>query len=199
MNFRKKRISQENIKEYLGDGDALPVRENLIEGVPLFIQREYGHRNNCTICSLAALLGFVTGADNQKAYDTVVKKAGRLFFRPEGRGTNPLAARFILNRALRSAKTDKRSSARYLKGVLFDFETLRGLIDGGVPAALSFYRDKNRYYKSHTVVVTGYCIYKTKNGTARFLMIYDNWNNTPSYLDYDGLSFFASINYIKSR
>lgn len=193
MDFKKKRLSKDNIAEYVGETGDCELTEKTVSGVPALLQKDFGQKNNCTICSMTALLCFYTKKEPQKIYKLVVRKAGRLFFRPQRRGTNPFAVRFILFRCARTLVLRRQSKSRYIKGIGFGFEKIQSLTDKGTPMILSFHHDGNRYYKSHSVMVVGYAVC----GVKRFLVIYDNWTAAPSYIDYDRLSIFASINYLQ--
>lgn len=193
MDYKKKRLSKDNVAEYVGKRSADAFAGKTVPGVPALLQKDFGQRNNCTICSITALLCFYTKKEPRKIYDLAVRKAGRLFFRPQHRGTNPFAIRWILFRCSRSLGLKKRSGARYLKGIGFGFEKIRTLIKENTPIILSFHHDGNRYYRSHSVTVAGYA----ECGGKKLLEILDNWNDTPSYIDFDSLSVFSSINFLR--
>lgn len=193
MDYKKKRLSKDNVAEYIGKSSADAFAGKTVPGVPALLQKDFGQRNNCTICSITALLCFYTKKEPRTIYDLVVRKAGRLFFRPQHRGTNPFAIRWIMFRCTRALRVKKSSRAGYLKGIGFGFNKVKTLIKRGAPMILSFHHDGNRYYRSHSVTVVGYA----ECGGKKLLEILDNWNDTPSYIDYDRLSVFSSINYLQ--
>ncbi len=200
MSFFKQRLSDANLASYVKSrrrgGAFTSACRRVVPGVPILIQNRFG-RNNCSICAMTCLIAQRAGGDAEQLYPLVEKKAGRLFYRPKGRGTNPFAIRWMLRRASKAAGIDCRSRAAFLKDVGFGWKRLMSLIDSGTPFALSFHHDGNRYYHSHTVTVAGYAVYRRPGSRSlRLLIIHDGWNGTVSYLDYEKLSIFSSVNYL---
>ena len=69
-----------------------------------------------------------------------------------------------------------------------------------------YFRDKDKFeiydevmnlgsgdYKNHSLVISGYSIYKFKGMKVKFLHVYDGWNKTKSYIDYNDLRGFLKL------
>ena len=53
--------------------------------------------------------------------------------------------------------------------------------------------DGRNYYQNHTVTVIGYMESGVK---VKMLIIFDNWHETISYVDYNKMNKFCSVNYL---
>ena len=49
------------------------------------------------------------------------------------------------------------------------------------------------YYKNHSLVISGYSVYKFKGMKVKILHVYDGWNKEKSYIDYNDLNGFLSF------
>ena len=52
--------------------------------------------------------------------------------------------------------------------------------------------DGRNYYINHSVIIVGYMEY-TSN--CKMLIVYDNWDESVSYIDFNKLSKISCINY----
>lgn len=163
--------------EYPKLGKLVLHRHNI--GKPL-LQKDYGGDLDCTITSLA----YIFGANRYCEIENIAVKYG---YNADKRGTNPLTVKSIMRRL-----GAKNPQSRYIKGVGWTFNTIKGIVDKGVPIVLNLWEDGRGYYKNHSVTVVGY---ETYDSGEKFLIVYDNWNDVPCLIDYNKLSAISSLNW----
>ena len=153
------------------------------------LQDNYAGRNDCTITSLTALGLYHELHENAALlHKDVSEVAKKYFYDPNKMGTLPFFIKNIFDKFL----GDRKSHSRYLKGIGFNWNTIKNEINKNNPIILSMLNDGRGYYKSHSVVIVGY---KEYNST-QMLMIYDNWHLNISYIDYKKLNCISCINYL---
>lgn len=154
---------------------------------PCLLQDDFGEDNDCTLTSITAILCYYKpNADVAATYATV-EEVARKYGYTGTKGTNPLVIRSVFTKAWQKVLFDDRSriKSKYLKGVCWDFVTIKELIDEGTPAILSFW--KAGKYKNHSVTVIGY------NTTGEKILIADNWSATPQWIAVKDVSFISSL------
>lgn len=208
-SFNGKRLTGSNIRDYLEElypnsckrllkARRLPIK-------PL-LQNNYGQLNDCTLTSLTTcicyLFNYTLTTDIKKVYQTVEKNAKKYFYNGETLGTLPFFIKKIFDATLKDFNKTKVTKAKYLKNAGFTYASITKLIDAGTPVILSINQDGRNYYTNHTVTIVGYESYRItflnflKNDKLKqFLIVYDNWYDTYSYLDYEFLSSICCINH----
>ena len=154
------------------------------------LQKNFGGSYDCSLTSITAL-GLFKNNYNQNAddiYSKVEKIAKKYFYSAEKFGTIPIFIKNIINNAF-----NVNSKSKYIKGVGFNWELIKKNIDNKNPMILSISNDGRNYYTNHSVTIVGYREYSPTN--AKILVIYDNWSNVRSCIDYNKLSCISSINY----
>ena len=153
-------------------------------------QDHYGEDNDCTLTSLTAVTDFYLAHTKSvpEVYATIEKIARKYGYTGK-KGTDPWFIRRIFNEVIRkycfvpTAKT----SAKYLKGVGFSYETICGQIDKCNPVIMNVCNAGK--YHNHTITVIGY------DTTNKTLLVSDNWSVRPQTLRWDDVGFICSINY----
>lgn len=149
------------------------------------LQKNYGEKNDCTITSLACIFGEGHYAEIEK----IAKKYG---YDGKKKGTNPLTVKAIMKDFLRKWKMlSPKPFSAYGKGAGWTFNLITQLIKNRIPVVLNLWDDGRGYYHDHSVVIVGIEEYER----AKFLLVYDNWNSSISYIDYGKLCFISSINW----
>ena len=208
-SFNKKRLTNSNIYSYLEelypDSRKRLLKAKRLQVKPL-LQNNYGQSNDCTLTSLTTcichLLNYTLTTDIKKVYQTVEKNAKKYFYNGEILGTLPFFIKKIFDTTLKNFNKTKVTKAKYLKNAGFTYASITKLIDAGTPVVLSINQDGRNYYTNHTVTIVGYESYRLafpdiskNNKLKQFLIVYDNWYDTYSYLDYELLSPICCINY----
>lgn len=186
------RLNMSNIKNYLDETypNAKKVKSNTIAGYPALLQSNYGGNNDCTVTSITALCWFKKIFSNQtieQIYTKVDNLCKKLHLNVNKRGVPAFFNKYLVNNTL-----GLKSTQKYFKNVGFNWNTITTQIDKKNPVLLSLFQDGRGYYKNHTVSIIGYMEYNS----AKILIIYDNWYNTPSYIDYNKLCNICCINYL---
>lgn len=150
-----------------------------------------GHKNNCTVCSMSIVLQHLLEKEMpiKDIYDVVASRARKFGFTGKRRGTNPFTISWIMKMSAKKLGVKARARSRYLKGVGFNYDKIKKLIDDEIPVIISFY--KTPRYKNHSITIVGY------NDEARELICYDNWSLKETAIMYYDFSFISSINYMK--
>lgn len=156
---------------------------------PFLLQNDFGGTLDCTITSITAVKAYDGDTRNtEEIYNEVVSIAKKYGYNSETWGSLPFFTRKVMNEVFKT-----KSKVKYFKGIGFNFDTIKSLINQGRPVLLSMANDGRGYYKNHTVTVIGYVVYQE----AKMLVIADNWNASISYLDYNKLSRFSSLNWVE--
>ena len=179
------RLYDKNIGSYLKDQDL--IEEKIISRFFPLLQSNFGGPNDCTLTSITAVYAFVNKYKESfnSIYDQVETVAKKHFFTAKT-GTAVVLIKSIIDKTFST-----KSHSKYLKGIGFNWFNIKNNIKNNIPMILSTNNDGRNYYKNHTVIIVGYKEYNL----TRLLVVYDNWNNTYSYIDYDILSIFSAINY----
>lgn len=156
--------------------------------LPDFLQREFNDsHNNCTIASLTRVINYYfRDKDKFEIYDEVfaiAKKNG--YFKKIG--TLPVMISHIANIYFKKNKIDIRARGIYLGNF---YSHVKDEIDNFRPLVMNL---GSGYYKNHSLVISGYSIYKFKGMKVKFLHVYDGWNKTKSYIDYNDLRGFLKV------
>lgn len=150
------------------------------------LQKDYGEPQDCSLVSIVASVKYLNQALNvQDIYNEVEKIAKSYFYRGH-LGTFPLFINDIYKHTLKKFNINKKVKTRYIKGIGFNFTTIKCLIDNNIPVILSLWNDGVDKYKNHSVVIVGY------DENNNFL-IYDNWSLSINKVNYKKLSFISSI------
>ena len=200
-DFNKKRLHTANVEEYLKKKyNATTVKQSSFKvlNIAPLVQNDYGEANDCTLTSITTCVNYYTGSQNDiNAIYNYVEKIAKKYGYRGNMGTFPLFIQCIYNEVLKKFPCSKKKTAQgYLKGVGFNFNTLKNIINKQNPIVLSINNDGRNYYQNHSITIVGYRTYKIDNKhTANMLVVYDNWYKQESLLDYDILPVIASINY----
>lgn len=151
------------------------------------LQKNYGLKQDCTLTCLACIFG-------EGHYGAIERIAIRHGYNGETYGTHFWTIRAIMAEFLRTWGMAGSARAAYGKGLGWRWSTVKNLIaQRSAPVVLNLYRDGRDYYSTHSVTVVGVEEYER----ARFLLVYDNWSEGLSLVDYDKLSIISSINWVK--
>lgn len=150
------------------------------------LQKDYGKTLDCTLTCLACIFG-----EGHYSYlESLAEKRG---YDGETHGTNPLTVKAIMREFLQHWGMKGTPRSAYGKGIGWRWATARRLIEvESVPVILNLWRDGRHYYANHSVTVIGVEEYER----ARFLVVYDCWNDSISLVDYDKLCVISSINWV---
>ncbi len=156
--------------------------------LPDFLQKDFqDSHNNCTIASLTRIINYYLKDKNKfEIYDEVfgiAKKNG--YFKSIG--TLPLLISHIANSYFKKNKIGIRARGIYLGNF---YSHVKGEIDNFKPLLMNL---GSGYYKNHSLVVSGYSIYKFRGMKLKFLHVYDGWNKDKSYIDYNDLRGFMKL------
>ena len=183
----KGRLNDSNIKEYVNR--SRQTSGKILSNFKPILQQNYGGANDCTLCSITAIQAYKEkySRDFQSIYNQVEKVANRYYYNADDFGTIPFFIRKIVNTTF-----SIKSVVRYVKGLGYTWKNIKKNINNGVPMILSLWNDGRDYYYNHSVTVVGYAEFQNKK---RLIVIYDNWYDTISYIDYDKLNRISCLNY----
>lgn len=163
----------------------------LIKNFTYLNQNNYGGKQDCTLTSITAIIYYygkikptvetISVPDIYNVVEAIAKKYGY----NGDKGTNPLVNGKIFQEAMDIVYgIDIAVCTRYLKGVCWNWETVKKSIDIGNPIILSLW--KCGKYKNHTVTIVGY------DEDTKELLINDNWSMVKQRIKYDDVSFISS-------
>lgn len=187
------RISQENLTQYVREKikNNKILHSKIIIDFPMLLQNDYGLAQDCSLTSMTALVQYkkyYPSYSTYQIYDIVEKIALKYGYDGNKKGTYPIFIKKILNEVC----STKSVSTKILKGIGYNYDTIKEQIDKKNPIILSLYKSGNDSYTNHSVTIIGYIEY---NG-VRMLAVADNWCKSCSYIDYDELSIISQINYL---
>lgn len=172
------------------------ISEQRISGIQPLLQENYGGDNDCTLTSITTILSWVTNQDPQSIYDTVEQIAKKYFYNAKTTGTIPLFIKGIMNKLAIKYNISAKCLSKYFKDVQFNYAGIKNKINKNVPVILNINNDGRNCYKNHSVLIVGYKEVMCGSQTVRLLLVYDNWYDDISYIDYDMLKI-CSVNYYK--
>ena len=182
--MKGKRIS--NLDKYIEENyeDAEFIESSEID-VSNFLQKDFEvGASNCTIASLTRIINYYyKDMDKFYIYDEVFKIARRSGYFKDF-GTIPFFISHISNKFCYNNNLKLRCRGVYLGSF---YSNVKEEIDSFRPVVMNL---GSGYYKRHTLVVFGYSIYEFKGMKLKILKVYDGWNKTPSYIDYNALKGF---------
>ena len=188
---RGTRIHNGNLGQYIHQNYHNPTNKTryLISSFRPILQSQYGGANDCTLCSITAISAYKNRYKTsfEEIYNRVVSVANKFFYDPDNFGTFPLFIQSIINRVF-----NVKSSVKYIKNVGYSWKTITSLVGNNIPLVLSMNNDGRNYYINHSVIIVGYMEY-TSN--CKMLIVYDNWDESVSYIDFNKLSKISCINY----
>ena len=154
------------------------------------LQRDYGEAQDCTLVSILTLLQKEKNSINlASAYSIIESAAKKYLYNGEKWGTFPLFIKQIMKKSYESLGIKREFHARYAKGIGYNFNTVKNLIDRNIPIVLSMFSDGVGKYSNHSVVIIGY-----DEKTKEFI-IYDNWTTTPHRIKYNKICVISCINW----
>ncbi len=183
------------IKEKLNSPYEI-LYENMVKGIDPLLQCNYGGDNDCTLTSITTVLAFMTHQDVNKIYNDVERVAKKYFYNPSTTGTIPIFISSIMNTLAKMYNLPVKSLTKYFKDVQFNYKGIMNKINKNVPVIINITNDGRNCYRNHSILIVGYREYIGTDSTARMLVVYDNWYDQVSYVDYDLLKL-CSINYYK--
>ena len=180
--------------------------ESFVSGTMPHLQSEYGDANNCTLVSIATVIEHLLNEHTQSSYSfseiykNVLNGIKPKFAYSPKYGTISLFNKNIAENVLESYLDgcNFTTQGNYIKGLGYDYELIKDVIDSGFPAYL--YARKADKYKNHTMVIIGYREYMNVNKKwIRQLIVYDNWSKREKNIDYSSISFISMIGYIEKN
>ena len=156
------------------------------------LQKNYGLPYDCTLTSITTLIHNLPRSNYipNYVYGIVEKQAKKYFYDGNKFGTLPVFIKNIINASLKALGRTEKSAVGYLKGVGFNFNTIKKLIDDDKIVILSIATEKQHKYNNHTVTVIGY-------DDNQNLILADNWTKTAQLFNYNRLNTMSCINYLK--
>lgn len=195
------RLYATNLPTYVQEtyGQVKDVKKQSISGIVPFLQRTFEGRSDCTLTSILTICKFYNLTINNLECYNFIKNIAKKYFYTDDFGTIPLFINKIIKPVFKQYNIYYISKSKYLKNIGWNINHIIKYINSGNPIILSIYTDNRNYYKNHSVVCKGYINYITEdNKNHYFLEIFDNWNYTNSYIDYEKLSTISSINYFSN-
>lgn len=163
-----------------------------------FKQSDWGKAGDCTITSIASIFYNYLGKSKPfgEIYNIVESKGYEWGYGDFG--THIYSMRTIMNKVAKELGLPQRTTVKYGKGVLWNFETIKKNLAGGKYTMLSFKDDGRDYYGAHSVTVVGYAQYNVKLETGetkveKFIAIKDNWSKDTRWLDYEMIDFVSAV------
>lgn len=190
--MKKNRIA--NLNEYIEKNYPKAVfMESSEVKMQNFLQRDFEDgSNNCTIASLTRIISYYfKDLDKFEIYEEVFKIARKNGYFGNI-GTIPFFISRIANTYFRKNNMNLKSKGIYMGNF---YSNVKNEIDNFRPVLMNL---GSGYYKRHSLVIFGYSIYKFKGMKIKILHVYDGWNKTPSYIDYNdlkGLKNFPIFSY----
>lgn len=187
-----KRLYPLNLRTEYPDAKGTP-QSFTISGKKALLQKDYGKAQDCTLTSLTYIVqSMIRNCQVEEIYDNVEASALKHGYNGDKNGTNPLVIKRIMMQVFSNYGINKRCKSGYMKGIGWSYKSLKSILrNGNKYAILNLSNDGRGYYKNHSVTVIGYVEYENH----RFITVYDNWNNSVSYIDYNKLSAISSINW----
>ena len=163
--------------------------EKYLKNFQCLNQNNYGEDNDCSLTSIAACIYYLNKNKYsiKDIYLTVEKIASKYGYTGT-KGTSPFKIAKIFEESYFELFNDKiQNRGIYLKGLGYNFNTIKNQIDLNKPVILSLWSSPK--YKNHTITVIGY----KDNNT---LIINDNWSIKQTEIIYKDISLISSINII---
>jgi hypothetical protein len=207
MYNKNKPICISNAIEYIKSLDENYETEELKNIYVTFREQDdYGNNEDildCSITSISSLIEFCifygynkkNKEDFQDIYNKIKEYAKEKFIYTTKSGTKTIFINTILKNFNKHYNLNLKSFQKSIKGIGYNFSTIKSVIDTGKPVILSVSSANYGYYKSHTILIRGYIIYKINNKNITLLIINDNWSSGMRFIDYDTISCISSINY----
>ena len=199
--FMKTRLTMTNIGEYLRQnydfGFTLHQVARKQIFAPIFLQENYGKDSDCTLTSILTMVKYLRKElDTHEIYNQIEKTAKKYLYNGATYGTIPFSHRTIAQKVFNHFNINHQFKTKYLKNVGFDLWDILKEIDAGNMVMLSMQNDGRDYYRSHTVTVIGYVEFCDELGHLIYLLqVYDNWNSSYSFLDFETISTLSEIVY----
>ncbi len=206
-------LTDKNIGNYILSNELnatnIRLREIKELDVKPFLQKDFRTlEQDCTFTSILTCVHYFYPqvADVQTIYDVALNIYKREYPQYQKvKGTVPFAIRSVYNEIYKYFKLHFYTiRSKYVNKIGFSYKDIKTQIDNGIPVILSFYNDRRKYYKNHTVTVIGYAEFEMDNmdpvlsrikpiKTKNMLIIYDNWSTDIRYLDLDLIGPVSSI------
>lgn len=194
-------ITEYNLEEYVKqaypDSQVNVSIHGMISVFEPFRQQDYGDEYDCSITSIASCIKYILPNEVfEDVYRSVEVIASRYGYNGKTTGTPFYRIKKIYQEcsSLYNLKDIRRE--RWIKGLGVNMWSIAEQIDRGRPVILSMWKDNRNFYKDHTVTIIGYKSYLQNNGKCvHFLEIYDNWDKSVRYLDFQRLSSICSVIY----
>ena len=204
--FDCKRLDALNIQKYILSKDLrynkINLKEMRIISATPYLQKDFGEPNDCSLTSLLVCLAHWLKKTRtpQEIYTEIEKNARRYLYRGNLYGTIPFFIKKIYQECVNNFRLDFKIDEHYVRGIGFNTDFVKTIIDHETPIVLSMLNDGRDYYMNHTVTIIGYQTFllegeKLKDKLKTVFCVYDNWNATISYIDLDIISRISSICY----
>ena len=163
--------------------------EKYLKNFQCLDQDNYGEANDCSLTSITACIYYLNkNKYSVKEIYSTIEKIARKYGYTGIKGTSPFKIAKIFEESYFELFNDKiQNRGIYLKGLGYNFNTIKNQIDLNKPVILSLWSSPK--YKNHTITVIGY----KDNNT---LIINDNWSIKQTEIAYKDISLISSINII---
>jgi hypothetical protein len=156
---------------------------------------------NCSVVAVTRVIDYYRKLKNLEAVPEDIKETYKLveevaeaYGYTDEHGTFPLFIAGITRESFKQYGVKARCKGVYI----WDFEKhIVSEISAGRPVIMNIARG---YYKDHTIVVSGYSIWRVGDKLYPFLRVVDGWKSGYHYIDYDAFakditqSIFGSFN-----
>ena len=201
-----RRLDNLNIRNYILSKnlgyDKIELQKFNLINIRSFLQKDFGEVSDCTLVSILTCLYYWLNKTrtSEEIYCEVEKNARKYLYNGKDYGTIPFFIKNIYQECATNFQLDFKTQSHYIKGLGFTKDFLKAILDYKTPIVMSFLNDGRDFYLSHSVTIVGYKDFLVKgdklpNKIETVFCVYDNWNSTLSYIDFDVLSSISCICY----
>lgn len=168
----------------------------MLKGFKLLKQADYGEELDCSLTSITACILYYMRKKKpnyfitpRNIYNYVERIAKNYWYNGTTFGVFSGFIKYIYDKSLGYFFNTKMNvTARVIKGLGYNFNTIIAQIDQGNPVLLIL--SKASIYKNHVVTAIGY------DKDKQQLYISDNWVDYPVILNYSDIGLTTIINYV---
>ena len=171
------------------------------------VQADYGKPYDCSLTCITCILKYFLRNDAEEIYNTVVNCTDWYSYNGDKFGTVPIFVDNVFNRALSYYNLKFEAHNKTFKNVPlvgYSYNDIKKSIDKKLPVIINLSDDGRDYYSNHSITAIGYYEYNVvdsnnKSKTLYFIKVFDNWNKTFSFLDFQKLSKTSSITLLREK